>query len=90
MQKLIILILFVINLSQEVNIMDNKKPKTILLVEDDAMIAVVETIKLKKYGYNVIHVLNGQKAIETANDNSNSIYLILMDINLGEKLDGTE
>ncbi|MBK7497837.1 MAG: PAS domain S-box protein [Ignavibacteriales bacterium] len=70
--------------------MDNKKPKTILLVEDDAMIAVVETIKLKKYGYNVIHVLNGQKAIETANDNSNIIDLILMDINLGEKLDGTE
>ncbi|RPI63283.1 MAG: PAS domain S-box protein [Ignavibacteriales bacterium] len=70
--------------------MDNKKPKTILLVEDDAMIAVVETIKLKKYGYNVIHVLNGQKAIETANDNSNSIDLILMDINLGEKLDGTD
>ena len=78
------------NLNQEINIMDNNKQKTILLVEDDAMIAVVETIKLKKYGYNVLHVLNGEKAIETANDISNCIDLILMDINLGEKLDGTD
>ncbi|MFZ1282188.1 MAG: PAS domain S-box protein [Ignavibacteriaceae bacterium] len=70
--------------------MNDNKPKTILLVEDDAMIAVVETLKLKKYGYNIIHTLNGQKAIETVNDSSNHIDLILMDINLGEKLDGTD
>lgn len=70
--------------------MNTEKSKTILLVEDDAMIAVAETMKLKKYGYNIIHVPNGQKAIEAANDASNCIDLILMDINLGERLDGTD
>ena len=64
--------------------------KTILLVEDDPMIAVLETIKLKKYGYNIIHALNGKKALEVAREASNGIDLILMDINLGEKLDGTD
>ena len=36
------------------------------------------------------HVLTGQKAIEVVNDNKNEIDLILMDINLGEGMDGTE
>lgn len=70
--------------------MNDDKLKTILLVEDDAMIAVVETMKLKKYGYNIIHAINGQKAIDIISDSSNQIDLILMDINLGEQLDGTD
>ncbi|MFZ1280569.1 MAG: response regulator, partial [Ignavibacteriaceae bacterium] len=70
--------------------MNDDKLKTILLVEDDAMIAVVETLKLKKYGYNIIHAINGQMAIESVNNSSNHIDLILMDINLGERLDGTD
>jgi len=70
--------------------MDIKGHKTILLVEDEAIIAMNDSIKLKEYGYNVIHVPNGQKAIEAANDNKNVIDLILMDINLGEGMDGTE
>ena len=70
--------------------MSTETQKTILLVEDDAMIAVLETMKLKKYGYNIIHALNGKKALEVAREASNGIDLILMDINLGEKLDGTD
>ena len=70
--------------------MINKEQKTILLVEDDALIAWSESTRLKEYGYNVIYVLDGQKAIEIVRDNKTIIDLILMDINLEEKLDGTE
>jgi CheY-like chemotaxis protein len=70
--------------------MDIKGQKTILLVEDEAIIAMNDSIKLKEYGYNIIHVLNGQKAVEAVNDNKNEIDLILMDINLGGGIDGTE
>lgn len=63
--------------------------KTILLVEDDAMIALFESRVLKKNGYEVIIVQEGEKAIETVNRNEN-IDLILMDIDLGKGMDGTE
>ena len=67
----------------------NGKQKTILLVEDEGIIGLAQTMKLKEYGYKVIHVLNGQKAIDACN-NGNTIDLILMDINLNEELDGTD
>jgi len=67
----------------------NEKQKTILLVEDEGIIALSQAMKLKEYGYKVIHVQKGQKAIEAVN-NGYKIDLILMDINLGEELDGTE
>jgi CheY-like chemotaxis protein len=70
--------------------MDIKGQKTILLVEDEAIIAMNDSIELKEYGYNVIHVLTGQKAVKAVNDNKNEIDLILMDINLGGGIDGTE
>lgn len=70
--------------------MDIKGQKTILLVEDETIIAMNDSIKLKEYVYNVIHILTGQKAVEAVNDNKNEIDLILMDINLGEGIDGTE
>ena len=39
--------------------MNSKKQKAILLVEDDPIMAMSETMKLEDCGYNVIHVLNG-------------------------------
>jgi PAS domain S-box-containing protein len=71
-------------------IKDDKEKKVILLVEDEAIIAMTESMELKNYGYDVIHVLNGHQAIEAINNTSNEIDLILMDINLGSNLDGTE
>jgi PAS domain S-box-containing protein len=79
-----------IAISEEVAELKNKTQKTILLVEDEAIIAMDQTMKLKEYGYHVINVHKGQKAIDVVNDNKNDIDLILMDINLSEKLDGTE
>lgn len=63
--------------------------KTILLVEDEIIIAMSEKMELEKYGYVVKMVNNGQKAIEAVNTSS-EIDLILMDINLGNGIDGTE
>jgi PAS domain S-box-containing protein len=71
-------------------IMDDKEKKVILLVEDEAIVAMTESMELKSYGYDVIQVLNGHKAIEAVNNTTKTIDLILMDINLGNNLDGTE
>ncbi|OGU80076.1 MAG: hypothetical protein A2W11_11400 [Ignavibacteria bacterium RBG_16_35_7] len=70
--------------------MNNKEQKTILLVDDEAIVAMDLSMKLKEYGYNVIQALTGQKAIEAVSNNKTVIDLILMDINLGEEIDGTE
>jgi PAS domain S-box-containing protein len=70
--------------------LSNKEQKTILLVDDEAIVGMDLSRRLNEYGYNVVHVLTGQKAIETVNDNKTVIDLILMDINLGTKIDGTE
>jgi PAS domain S-box-containing protein len=67
----------------------NNINKTILLVEDEAIIALVEKKTLEKYGYSVITADTGEKAVETASSTS-GIDLILMDIDLGEGIDGTE
>jgi PAS domain S-box-containing protein len=64
--------------------------KTILLVEDEALIALQETRQLQKAGYIVIHSLTGEKAIEIVNTNPGGIDVILMDIDLGKGIDGTE
>jgi len=70
--------------------MNIEDPKTILLVEDDAVIAMNESKELINHGYNVIPVLNSHKALEAISDHNRVIDLILMDINLGNNLDGTE
>ena len=63
--------------------------KTILLVEDEAVIALSEKLALEKYGYDVITVLSGEDAIDTSRNNSN-LDLILMDIDLGKGMDGSQ
>ena len=69
--------------------MSAKKRKTILLVEDEAITAMAEKAALEKYGYNVITALTGEEAVAMA-EKTPAIDLILMDINLGSGIDGTE
>jgi PAS domain S-box-containing protein len=64
--------------------------KTILLVEDESLIALQEQMQLEAAGYHVIHSLTGEKAVEIVSEGPNSIDLILMDIDLGKGIDGTE
>jgi PAS domain S-box-containing protein len=69
--------------------MSIENKKTILLVEDEAITSIVTSKTLKKFGYNVVTAETGEMAIETAKSNNN-INLILMDIDLGKGIDGTE
>ncbi|MBU4199011.1 MAG: PAS domain S-box protein [Verrucomicrobia bacterium] len=69
--------------------MKNQEPKTILLVEDDAVTAMIEVIQLKSFGYDVVAATFGKEAVEIATGND-KIDLVLMDINLGSGMDGTE
>lgn len=63
--------------------------KTILLVEDEALIALLETRQLEEVGYTVIHVSTGEAAVALVRDGPGSVDLILMDIDLGRGMDGT-
>jgi PAS domain S-box-containing protein len=64
-------------------------PEKILLVEDESLIALNEAQMLKKHGYEVVTAYNGEKAVEAV-DSDPEISLILMDIDLGSGMDGTE
>jgi CheY-like chemotaxis protein len=63
--------------------------KTILIVEDEAIIAMSEKRALENYGYTVHTAKNGKTAVEM-NMLSPVIDLILMDMALGEGIDGVE
>ncbi len=71
------------------NLMDNLLHKTILLVEDERLIALAEKRTLENHGYTVVTVNTGEKAIEYVHS-GDDIDLILMDIDLGAGIDGTE
>ena len=64
--------------------------KTILLVEDEVLIALSEQRLLEREGYTVLLAGDGERAIELASHNDTTIDLILMDINLGPGIDGTQ
>ncbi len=63
--------------------------KTILLVEDEVIQAMMGKSSLEKYGYAVLTALSGEKAV-AAVEAIPEIDLILMDIDLGSGIDGTE
>jgi PAS domain S-box-containing protein len=66
-----------------------QQSKTILLVEDETTTAIIETAALKKYGYQVHCAENGTRALEILRTTS-KIDLILMDIELGEDINGPD
>jgi len=63
--------------------------KVILLVEDEAIIAVSEKKILSRYGFAIMTAGSGEEAIADCRKNPD-IDLVLMDINLGPGMDGTE
>jgi PAS domain S-box-containing protein len=69
--------------------MNAEKQKTILLVDDETIIAMTEKITLEKYGYKVIIANSGNEAV-AAVETTPAIDLVLMDVNLGAGIDGTE
>ena len=69
--------------------MEPANSKTLLLVEDEVLIAMAEARQLSENGYRVLTAHSGEEAVETV-VNDLSIDLVLMDIDLGRGMDGTE
>lgn len=63
--------------------------KKILLVEDEAIIALNETRTLQSRGFEVVTCNTGEKSVEAVREDL-EISLVLMDIDLGKGIDGTE
>ena len=69
--------------------MGDLRNKTILLVEDEAIIALAQEKRLNRYGYQVITAYSGTEALQLFR-NRDDIDLVLMDIDLGEGINGPE
>jgi DNA-binding response OmpR family regulator len=65
------------------------KQKILLLVEDEPIQALTAIHSLSKYGYKVLQAETGVEAIKLIRTNP-EIELVLMDIDLGEGMDGTD
>lgn len=63
--------------------------KSILLVEDERIIALDERMNLEACGYDIIVASSGEQAVETMRSRDD-VDMILMDIDLGAGMDGTE
>ncbi|MBN2050456.1 MAG: response regulator, partial [Spirochaetales bacterium] len=63
--------------------------KTILLVDDEAIVTMHETALLRKHGYAVINAENSSEALEMLKNHH--VDLILLDLDLGrDSPDGTK
>ena len=68
--------------------MDEGGKKILLLVEDESIIAMLESRQLGEFGYGVLTAGTGEEAVEPVR--GKPVDLILMDIDLGPGIDGTE
>jgi CheY-like chemotaxis protein len=64
--------------------------KAVLLVENEAIIAFYERMWLIKQGFNVVHAASGEEAVHIMLNNVSKFDIILMDIDLGNGIDGIE
>ncbi len=69
--------------------MSSAEPRTILLVEDEAIIAMATGNKLGSFGFGTITAYSGEQAIEKVREQRN-IDLVLMDIDLGKGISGPQ
>ena len=69
--------------------MEKNNSKKLLLVEDEAIIAMSEKRALEKCGYNVRSVQSGEQAVDAV-EKDPEIDLVLMDIDLGSGLSGDQ
>lgn len=61
----------------------------LLLVEDEQILALSQIHLLGKHGYETLHASSGNEALSMI-DECEDIELVLMDIDLGKGIDGTE
>lgn len=70
--------------------MQTSKAKKLLLVEDEPVTAMTHKRQLESLGYQIRHVNTGEKAVSLITNENHDIDLILMDIDLGKGIDGTQ
>jgi PAS domain S-box-containing protein len=70
--------------------MDEPGVETILIVDDEALIALDEKRQLEKEGYRAICAFSGEEAISAVAGEPGKFDLVLMDIDLGRGMDGIE
>lgn len=63
--------------------------RTVLLVDDEAIIALAQARMLEGHGYSVVRAISGEAAVERI-ERGEEIDLVLMDIDLGTGIDGPE
>jgi len=68
---------------------NERSASRILLVEDERVVALAEQRTLERYGYQVATVHAGEDAVVLVREDA-AIDLVLMDIDLGDGMDGTE
>ncbi len=64
--------------------------KTILIVEDEIILAMGVQHFLEVEGFRTLLALDGEQAVECVTDPHRTVDLILMDVNLGRGMDGTQ
>ena len=64
--------------------------KKVFIVEDDRIIAVSQQKLLEKRGYTVSTAFSGEEAVEALLVHELSVDIVLMDIDLGSGMDGTQ
>jgi len=64
--------------------------KHILIVEDDILIAAMGQRQLQEKGYQITHVTSGEEVVDFVFNKNLNIDLILMDIDLGQGMSGTD
>lgn len=67
----------------------SEHPRTLLLVEDEALIALAQKVKLEEYGYEVLIAHTGEEAVAAVAEYPR-IDLVLMDIDLGPGMTGAD
>ncbi len=70
--------------------MNTKKQKAILIVKDEHIKVMLDTPLLSKMGYKILLAQNGEKAIDIVCVKKERIDLILMNIDPGKEMDGTD
>ena len=68
--------------------MQDARPRRVLLVEDQRIVALSEKIILQRAGYDVLLAYSGEAAVRMFRESAH-VDLVLMDIDLGPGIDGT-
>lgn len=68
--------------------MDDRVQETILVVDDDHITALALRFALERAGFTVIHAASARESLDLLHDGGPVVGLVVMDIDLGEGMNG--